>query len=250
MPIFKQGGKFLGGDNKLLTTPWTPSRIPGLIFWGEANKRNVVLNNGNISIWKDSSGNQNNANQIYSSKRPILIENHTNGYPSIYFQNNKQLIISSLPITDSFTIITVIRTLDNDTVYEYGDNLSGTGNNFYLNGGTNSISLTNSGLSSSKSNSSNWLGGSLKIILHQYNGDHSSHKMFINGEFVNLTDYIGEDEDPGSLSILSDLSIGSKQDSSYGIDGFILEYLVYDEYLDFDKSTEITSQMNNKYNVF
>ncbi|MDP4266265.1 MAG: PKD domain-containing protein [Bacteroidota bacterium] len=61
-----------------------PSFISGLKLWLKADAVIDTIN-GKISIWKDISGNNNNAYQSEIDNRPILVKNHFNKLPSVLF---------------------------------------------------------------------------------------------------------------------------------------------------------------------
>jgi len=252
MPFFSYQGKVFKANNKYFKTDWKPNRVNGIVFWGDSNSRNINITNNKIYEWNDSSGNLNNATQTNDNRKPSYIDDTLNGYPVIYFQNTKSL---KIPLTlDYFTIFTVIKAFDNDIVYEFGDDTE-TESGFYLNGQINSLGVSNSGLSniaSVKQNTNGWLssGGTWKIIAHQYNGTHNTHRMIINNEFVFTTTYLGYNGDPGALDMTDNLNLGSKSDGTEGVDAYIAEYIVYNNYLNYDNVSQITNYLNTKYQIF
>lgn len=249
MPIFKQSGRFFTANNKMFITPWKPNKLPGLVFWGDANSKNIVSSDNIVDKWLDISGHLNNGIQTSNSKKPIFINNIINGYPALYFQNTKSLTI---PLTlNYYTIFSVVKCNDNDTLYEFGDTNSNTG--FYLNGGSNSIATSkNTGISNSsiKTVSNNWLAGGWKIIVHRYNGTHSTHTLFVNGFTVSLTTYSGNADNTGSLNKTSNLTLGSMTNNSTGIDGYFAEYLVFNSYLQISNISTVTNYLNSKYIIY
>jgi len=249
MPIFKQSGRFFSANNKMLITPWNPGRIPGLIFWGDANLKNIISSNNNVDKWLDSSGNLNNGVQTSSSKKPIFINNIINGYPALYFQNTKSLTI---PLTlNYYTIFSVVKCNDNDTLYEFGNTNSNTG--FYLNGGSNSIATSkNTGLPNStiRTYSNNWLAGGWKILVHRYGGTNSTHNLYINGYPVTLTTYSGNAANPGALNLSSNLTLGSMTNNTTGIDGYVSEYLVFNSSLSNTNVSSVTNYLNSKFRIY
>ena len=40
--IFSQNGKVLTQNNKIFTTPWSPKDVNNMLFWGDANSRNII----------------------------------------------------------------------------------------------------------------------------------------------------------------------------------------------------------------
>lgn len=243
MSIFNYNNKVLVWNNKILKTAWKPNRINGIEFWSDSNIKNIRLHDGLVHGWIDISGKMNNAVQDFTAYFPTFLENVINSYSSLYFQDNKYL---KIPLyLEQFTIFTVIKSNDNGVVYEFGDNTTG----FYLSGEDKTISTNKVGYSIKK-NSNNWLSGNWKILTHQYNGTHSSHKLYINNSNINLGTYMGYDFDPGLLSYNSVLNIGSKSDGINGVNAYIAEYIVYNNYLSYDEISMVNNYLNNKYLIY
>lgn len=241
MSIFKTN-KIPTINNTILKTDWKPNNIPNIVFHGDSNSRNIISNNNFISSWLDSSGKMTNCIQTNNSKKPEYINNIINGFPVIHFNNT----MLEIPLTlNKFTIFSVVKCFDNDTLYEFGDSSTG----FYLNGKNNSISVNN-GLTSIKKYNNSWLTSDWKILCHQYNGTHYSHNLYINGTFVNLLDYYSNINNPGLLNKTSTLKLGSKIDESYAINAYMSEYIVYNDYLSYDNIIKVTNYLNNKYLIY
>jgi len=252
MPILNHGGKTFSQNNKTLTTPWKPSKINGLIFWGDSNPINISANSNRISTWLDSSGKMNNGIQTTSSKKPYYIKDVINGHSAILFQNINNL---SIKINiNVFTIFTVIKSINNNYVYEFGSSTENT-TGFYLNGNTNAMAVSVSGISNCtiKKQNVNWLSsGSTewKIITHQYNGTHSSHNLFINSNMIFLPTYLNYNNNPGEINKMSNLILGSKGDDTFGLNAYITEYLIFDTYLEYEDILKINNYLNNKYSIY
>jgi len=168
-----------GETSKLFKTSWKPNMINDMIFWGDANSRNIKSDNNGVYYWKDNSGKMNHGYQ--TNNKPTHLNNIINGFPALYF-NNIDSIIVDLSI-NYFTIITVTKVIDDDYIYEFGE-VAGDGG-FYLNGDTNSLSINNSGLKSQKSNGNGWFSGDWEILTHKYGGTHESNSLYINNQFIN-----------------------------------------------------------------
>lgn len=250
MPIFSYNNKMFDYNNKVFTTPWKPNRISNMIFWSDANSRNIVESDGLINMWRDNSGNLNNAVQLTENRKPTVINDVINGYPALYFQNSKCL---NIPLyINYFTTFTVISSSNSNYIYEFSnDATNNTG--FFLNGDTNTLKVTFvSGMTidtSSKNYTSNWLSsGGWKIVVHQYNGTHLSHRLIINKSNTLLTNV--STENPGALNKLDNLNLGSRYNGSYGINGYIPEFLVYNRYLELSEIFEISDWLNSKYQIY
>lgn len=250
MHVFKQNDKMFSQNDIIFKGNWSPTEYDNLVFWSNANVKNVKLNVSNlIYSWKDNSGNMSDAIQLSSIRQPVISKNKINGFPTIYFQNSKFLRINLN--LDYYTIILVMQSSDNDFVYEYGDNAE-TSTGFYLNGSNiNSISTTISGFTGSasvKSSPSNWLSSDWKIISHMYDGTHSGHMLFENNTFKPLNNTYTDD--PGALNITQDLNLGCKSSGLNGINGYIAEILIFDRSISLDERTDIVNNLNYKYQIF
>ena len=240
MSIFSYNNKIFAYNNKIFKTNWKPNQISDMIFWSDANSRNIIKDSYNrVSYWKDNSGLMNHSAQSLNSKKPLLVENVKNGHPSLYFQSDKFLQMT-LNI-NYFTIFSVISTTNNNYIYSYGDDDTG----FYLNGDTNVLKVSNSGTTSTKNYTNNWLSGSWKILIHQYNGTNLSHKLIINKENINLTNV--STDNPGILS-QNIFKLGSKD--NYGISGYIPEFMIFNRSLELSEMFQISDWLNDKYEIY
>jgi hypothetical protein len=253
MPYYKidGGSKYFSENDIKFSSDWSPRNIGNIVFWGKPEKRYILRSSNNISVWKDNSGMMNDAKQENATNNPSFVDNFVNGYPSIYFQNDRFL---SIPLTiNTFTIFTVLKTKNDNIVYEFGDNTnSETG--FYLSGNRNSIAVSNSGLpnlASIKDKGTSWLSDNTwKILTHQYNGTHLSHKLFINSVYQALSDYIGYNDDPGDITSTKMLNLGAKSSGLDGTNSYMLEFIVFDKYLSYTEITEVNNYLNNKYQIY
>lgn len=251
MSILNNNEKIFSINNKILSTSWKPSSIDGLIFWGDSSPINIISSNNRISTWLDSSGKLNNGIQLNSTKKPHYIKNIINGYSAIFFENIHNI---SIPLTlNKFTIFTVMKSFNNNNVYEFGLSTD-TSTGFYLNGSTKAIAVSVSGLSSCsiKEQPLNWIntGSTWKIIIHQYDGTHESHKLYINSNLCFSPTYLNYNKNPGLLNKSSNLYLGSKGDDTYGLNGYITEYLIYDTYLSYNDILTVNNYLNNKFSIY
>ena len=246
--IFSQNGKVLTQNNKIFTTPWSPKDVNNMLFWGDANSRNIIKDSNGINTWKDSSGNMIDATQTNNSKKPIYLENIINGYPVLYFQN-KSIIIPSLHLNE-FTVVSVVKSFNSNFLYEFGETENTGG--FFMNGGNNSIAVSSNGLSNAsiKNNGTNWLPGSWKIIIHRYYNSHITHNMYVNGVYFNNTTYISYNNNPGVLNKTSNLTLGSKTNDTYRTNSYFAEYMLYNRCLSINETLSISNYLNKKYMIY
>lgn len=247
--MFSSNNNLYSYNDNMFRTNYKITSIDDIILWLEPSKKNITLSNNKISSWKDISGNMNNTIQTDNSYMPKYQQNSLNGYPSILFDNDKFLKVN-LNI-DYFTIFTVFRSIDNNYLYEYGeDTTSETG--FFLNGDNNpTIGVSKNGTTSTqKTYLDNWGIGDWRIVTHYYNGTHATHRIKINGSNVILNDYFSYNKNPGILSENKTLYIGSKANGIYGMNGNIAEYIIYNRLLNDNEMNNVTNYLNNKYSIY
>jgi len=248
MAIFSYNNNIFSYNNKVFTTPWKPNRISGLIFWSDANTRNILQNENLIHQWKDNSGNLNHAIQINDSYKPSLVDSVINGYPAIMFQNTRFLNISLT--LNYYTVFTVINSLNNKYIYEFGNNCN-TGTGFYLTGDVSAVrtaKLSVSYSATAKDYNDNWLSGSWKILSHQYDGTNKGHKLYINKSNALLNPLISNN--PGALGVTDNLHLGARYDSSNGTNAYIPEFLVFNRCLSLTEINQINDWLNDKYAIY
>lgn len=250
MPVYSYNNNIFHYNNKVLESTWKPSRISSMIFWSDSSNRNVSHTNGLVHKWLDNSGKLNHAFQTTNTRKPLIVNNVKNGYPALYFQSSQFL---NIPLhINYYTTFTVVNASNNNYIYEFSTDAS-TNTGFYLNGSTNAIKTTFSGttlLTSSKNFMNNWLtmGNPWKIIVHQYDGTHVNHRLIINKSIVLLTNV--STNNPGNLNKSDILYFGSKHNGSYGLYGYVLDFMIFNEYLDITTIYKISDWLNNKYNIF
>jgi len=249
MNIFKSENKIFRSPN-ILKTIWKPNLIDDMIFWGNANKKNIIIDESNISpnkikTWKDISGNLNNAFQSNFNLQPEYKDK------SIYFNimNNIKVDLT----INYFTIFTLSKITNNNILYEFGDDVMNETGFRLLGTEYNSISVSKNGfsglVSSRDTNDVNWLdNNNLQLICQVYGGTNQSHKLFINNSYIPTSSSYSLN--PGDLNLSSTLNIGSKYDNSLGIQGNIYEFLIYNRELTFEEIQKVTHYINDIYSIF
>lgn len=251
MSYYKINNKYFSWNNKLFLTNWKPNILNNMVFWGQVNKKYIIEENNIVYKWKDNSGLMNDAIQKYDFYKPLFIDNYINGYPVLYFDNDYFL---KIPLKmNYFTIFTVIKTLNPEIVYEFGNStINETG--FFLTGDRNSIGVSNGGFSnlvSIKNNGDDWLvDNNWKILTHQYNGFHRNHNLFINKNYQSSDTYFNYNDNPGNINKIDELNLGSKYDGSNGTKSYIVEFMVYNDYLNYNNIIKINDYLNNKYKIY
>jgi hypothetical protein len=120
-------------------TGFKPSSTSNLILWVDAqNSSSITATSGNVSQWKDQSGNNNHLTE--GSLYPTYPGNTINGKSTIAF-HDQRMVASTLPNDAKLTIFMVVRFSSNPTVTftllstreasSHGFNLDTQANNFY-----------------------------------------------------------------------------------------------------------------------
>jgi len=248
--------KIFRSENKIFRSPyifrtiWKPSSLDDMIFWGNSNKKNIIIDEenpqiNNIKTWIDISGKINNATQNNFSLQPEYKND------ALYFNitNNIQVNLN----INYFTIFTLSKISNNNILYEFGDDVSDETGFRLIGTDDNSISVSKNGFSglatSRNTNDNNWLdNNNLQLICHSYGGTNQSHKLYINNSFIPTT--TNYSMNPGDLNLSETLNIGSRSDNSLGIQGYIYEFLIYNRELSYEEIQRVTNYINDKYSVF
>lgn len=82
-------------------TGFTPKSIAGLALWLDASQpSSITLNSGNVSQWRDLSGNGRHATQETALNQPAYNTNPLNGRGTINFTTSSSLSGSYVAVTD------------------------------------------------------------------------------------------------------------------------------------------------------
>lgn len=214
----------------------------GLKVWLEPSNKNFVFDENNrISMWKDISGNVNNAYQNIQNLKP-LYSNKSNGkYNSLLFDSDRNLVIKNIKIV-AFSVFVILKADDSRFLYQYGNNTNG----MYLNGGTNSIGVKSDGLASIKSAGNDWIiSNNWKMLQHSYNMTHNSHSLRVNNNGVVLNNYLNNTKSP-IMNITTDFILGSSIDNS-GFRGNISEFVLFDRRLSVSDNDIVVNYLRTKY---
>ena len=243
MYIFQKNNKIFRAVSNILKVSWKPSFLDGMIFWSNSEEKNLELQNSKVAKWVDISGNMNHGLQLNDITRPLFQKNVINDNNGIYFDYKDNIKIKLK--LDNFTIISVVDITNDDFFYELE-------NSFNVNGSSSqSISVDKApNYSRKNTNNSTWLadGSTYKIIQHQYNGTHLSHKLYINNQYVSMTS--SYDDDPGNLEVDGFLTFGSNVAVDNGIIGHVFELMIFDRALSNEEKDQVSNFLNTKYNCY
>jgi serine/threonine protein kinase len=72
-------------------TMFSPSELPGLVLWLEADK-GVTTDEGRVRLWADQSRKGNNAKQPMESQRPLFVDDVINGHAVVRFDGSNHAL--------------------------------------------------------------------------------------------------------------------------------------------------------------
>jgi hypothetical protein len=130
-----------GNSAEIAVTTVTPPPppVPLLTTWFKADALTGLANGAPVSIWRDASGNGDDASQSNSSQRPTFVADVINGLPAVRFTSASQTYLSfPRPVSGDFTIVCLFRStqgLNTGTLFYQGAGIvngevSGTVNDF------------------------------------------------------------------------------------------------------------------------
>jgi len=97
---------------------WSPANITTALWLDAADASTVTTVSGAVSQWNDKSGNSRNFAQSTPSARPAYVSTGLNGKPTLAFQADDFMELSSSRISSTFTVVVVANAnaLDVNTV--------------------------------------------------------------------------------------------------------------------------------------
>lgn len=209
---------------------FNPSNISGLKFWVKSDT-GVVSSSNNVSVWKDLSGNANDASQNLSDLKPVYVSNVLNGYAGIRFDDANDALGTPLNINaDSFSI---------SILYNYRSNVSGQaraiqGSNNWLLGpfqGTYSLYA------------GNFINGKtvepFQFVYQTILQNSSTLMNYVNGKFYGS---IINPSYPGKVGVSAD-GFATTQ----SINGDVPEIIIYNKFLTDALKNKVENYINDKY---
>jgi len=220
----------------------------GLVLWLDAGKGITSPVNGNpVSMWKDQSGNGNDAEQVTALFKPIYVTNELNGYPVVRFSGGEKYLRHSPILTNDYTAFYVLMLNEskNKLLYYYhAGNVNQGDLGFFAEcknkeEGWGSVGNVVSTISSDV-RTSNVYPTPLDWRIHT----HQPEALYMDG--VEVTYAREQNVYAGGLT-----DIGSRSDhlTLYFV-GDIAEILVYDRILTVHEREMVETYLNAKYNIY
>ena len=239
-----------------VNTSFLPTQISGLTLWLDANDSgslyqvsngtNPALNNNDfIGLWKDKSGNSNNATQSTASLRPYVVASG---------QNSKNIIRFPYAAWNAATGPYMNATIGSLSAYSVFIICKFRTNEYYsmvLTGGSNQFEVRN--YSTTGYIEWNIAGGYFprdtvsnvgSYILIELTRSGSDYTLYKNGISV------GTSNNASSLNIGSTIFISSRSGNSYYFDGDMAEMLIYNSALTLAQRQQVEAYLNQKWGVF
>lgn len=196
---------------------WPPSSVPptppvhGIVLW----LRSEEIPIGSVALWKDVSGNGNDATQAVVASQPQGIANQLNGHAAVIGDAVNDILTTEVQVTTSrqYSLFIVYKYTNNGTVIVNGSTVNGWG--FYtqasqrtpLNPG---VAGMIDGLCTSN----------FEILSQRYNG--SITDFFVNGVAQSITGNTSIPNTPSGIC-----SLFAMPDASLFFGGSIAEILIY-----------------------
>ena len=239
-----------------VNTSFLPTQISGLTLWLDANDSgslyqvsngtNPALNNNDfIGLWKDKSGNSNNATQSTASLRPYVVASG---------QNSKNIIRFPYAAWNAATGPYMNATIGSLSAYSVFIICKFRTNELYsmvLTGGSNQFEVRN--YSTTGYIEWNIAGGYFprdtvsnvgSYILIELTRSGSDYTLYKNGISV------GTSNNASSLNIGSTIFISSRSGNSYYFDGDMAEIIIYNSAITTAQRQQVEAYLNQKWGVF
>lgn len=227
--------------------PFTPKSISGLAAWFDADDATTItLNSGNVSEWRDKSGNGRHAAQSTAARQPAYTTNSLNGRPAVTAPGeavqNKGLVTPAWQYVNVNTALFVFRVSGlNQAIYQRG--ALNDQPRAAVQGSPLELRATVGGTSGGQVNSvtsytaNNWgIGGTI------FNA--SLARVYLNGVYG--TDATGNSD---TWSTSTSLRLFSLNDSLYTLNGGIAEFIYYDRQLTASEVTAVARYLSKKWSI-
>ena len=234
-------GTIFESISSTLLTGFNPTSLSGLKLWLDATdvdgdgSADTLVNDANVSIWADKSGQENNATQTTQSKKPSYKTNQLNGKSTLFFDQSDDTMATSLNLTAPYTVGVIFNNLD----------VSGSNNRRAIAG------------------SSNWLIGPYGRKVGHYAGDwvfHDSNSVELGRYYLvvvvnNSTrswcyvDGVDQTTKTSPKNNPNYLHLGRGGSNSSPLNGHIAEVLAFDQALGANDLENVHKYLHQKWDV-
>ena len=224
-----------------LLTGFNPTSLSGLKLWLDATdvdgdgSADTLVNDANVSIWVDKSGQENNATQTTEYKKPSYKTNQLNGKPALFFDHSYDTMAIGFQLTAPYTVGVIFNNLD----------------------------VSNSGNRRAIAGSSNWLIGPYSRKVGHYAGDwvfHDSNSVQVGKYYLvvvvnNSTrswcyvDGVDETTKTSPKNNPNYLHLGRGGYNSAPLNGHIAEVLAFDQALGATDLEKVHKYLHQKWDV-
>lgn len=173
-----------------------------------------LSNNDPVTTWTDRTSNARNATQATSTKKPTYKTGELNGNPGLSFDGGDGLVVSSFSASLALSAFVIFKASTVGMIYERGVGVLGSGTS-WIYGSTNSTShfTSTAPTYSSLDRASNWSTGSVwRLVSHEIDGTHATHKFYIDGAQQSMT--TNNNQNTGSSNYTLSLNIGSRDNAA------------------------------------
>jgi len=173
-----------------------------------------LSNNDPVDTWTDRTSNGRNATQATAAKKPTYKTGELNGNPGLSFDGGDCLVTSTFSASVAGSVYVIFKASANGLIYERGTTFTDTGASFmYTSTGATTAFTRQSGAYSGYDRAANWgTDSAWRLVSHENEGTHASHKFYINGSVQSMTSTLTDD--PGTANSTLGVNIGARNDAA------------------------------------
>lgn len=226
-----------------------PKSIGNLRLWLDASHIAGLADGAALASWTDLSGNGSHATQSTPAAQPTFYANVLNGRPGVQFDGTADCLQAASVTFSLLTAFAVFQISGNGLVYEHGPGGADTNNTYLYTTTANTLFFRrNTTNDSAKNYIANWgSDNAAKIARHTYGGTHATHTLHVNGALATLTNVLAGE--PGASSVTAALNIGSRNQTTAFVTGYLFELILYDAALDGGQCRRIERYLSTKWGI-
>lgn len=255
---------FFGPRTTAAATFISPTDVSDLKLWLDSttglfdatSSGSAVTTDGSaVARWEDQSGGGNHATQSTSNNRPVLKTAIQNGKNVLRFDgSNDTMQISSIALQAYITVFVVSSTTRTGTNLKFWmEHGAGIGSNagFFFNGTNAGAWAVNRGGGyddGPSTDNADWIGSGWALAMFSYSGSGviSKNNAFTSGKRLTT----GNQGQRNDSSTTAALNIGSRNQTTFPINGDIAEILIYNRNISFKETSDVMAYLNNKWSLY
>jgi hypothetical protein len=225
--------------------PFQPTELADLVGWWHA-EQGVTLDasTGGVSAWADQSGQGNHLVQATGAVQPTLQTSSPIADKTAIKLSGSQSMGTAAFGLGAFTFVTLVRaTGTGGMVYETSTNIvSNDGNDLWGSTGA-TMGVKRGGVVSAKDLSTNWINDATPhAVAQRYDGTHAGHQLWIDGKQQTMANF-GTPNDPGTATTTQPLFLGSRNNTTGFLAGYVRQVVLYNRALTDDELVEVSAYL-------